>query len=399
MLPREEEAVLKDISQESSKNYMFISSFDKVDFRHGRRTENYHFSRRNGHIREIELELTWSNPSIPKNLSNFTELHTLILYIDSTREKIPNFDVKLNSLVDLKIITTGAVIIPNMFTSFPSLTNLEIRGERRGRAPSFSEVPETIGSLKKLFKLSIQDVNLGIVPNEIGGLKSLRDLTLRNCNLTYLPESIGNLASLWKLGLSRNKLQTVPSSLANIGVLKEIRLGYNFTLCTIPTPLLKLKGLIIGCQQCYNLNIADSEIGDDVKIFSPKDFRVSDSGNKSLYLIVKNIGYAPAGGYTIYKDDLLNPLTQVTLDESISVHINYYHVSRYYLNFRNKGGFTRLKLYELISEAHCEFYEGDKIFSEKPTALTFYELLDFTISGISYSPQKKNLEVTIYPTH
>ncbi len=399
MLLREEAAVIKDLSQTSSKKYVSITSFDEDNFRRGHLTQNYHFTTIHGHVRELELELTWSNPSIPKNLSNLTKLHTLILYINNTRERIPNFDVKLNCLVDLKILTTGAVIIPNMFTNFPSLTNLEILGQRRGKAPSFSEVPETIGSLKQLIYVMIRDVNLGLVPNEIGGLKSLQDLTLRNCNLTYLPESIGNLASLTSLDLSQNKLKTVPSSLTNIRSLHSIKLSYNFTLRTLPPSLLKLKGLFIGCQQCYNLNISDSEIGDDVQIFLTKDFRVSDSGYISINLIVKNIGSAPAGGYTIYKEKLLNPLTQVTLDESISVLINYYHLNRYYLTFRNKGGFTRLKLYELISEAHHQFYEGDKIFSEGPTALTFYDILDLTISSITYYPKERRLKVTIYPTY
>ena len=247
--------------------------------------------------------------------------------------------------------------------------------------------------------MEIRNVNLGLVPNEIGGLKSLHDLTLRNCNLPYLTESIGYLKSLRRLDLQRNKLETVPNSLANLKSLNSIDLSYNFTLLTLPASLLKLKGLFIGCQQCYNLNITDSEIGDDVQIFLTEDFRVSNSGDISIYLIVKNIGSAPAGGYTTYKDKLLNPLTRVTLDESISVLINYYHLDRYYLTFRNKGGFTRLKLYELISEAHHQFYEGDKIFSEEPTALTFYDILDLTISSITYYPQERRLKVTIYPTY
>lgn len=51
----EETAVIKNVAQISSKKYKPITSLDDDEFRRGYLTQNYHYSTRNGHVREMEI--------------------------------------------------------------------------------------------------------------------------------------------------------------------------------------------------------------------------------------------------------------------------------------------------------------------------------------------------------
>ena len=215
--------------------------------------------------------------------------------------------------------------------------------------------------------------------------------------MEHLPNSIGDLKSLWSLSLQYNKFETLTSSISKIPTLDSIDLSYNFTLKTLPPSLKNMKDLYISCEQCYNLN---SESGVEIGIADSKDFEIHDSGEITINLIVKDIGDAPAFGYIHYKDQLLNPHTLVIEDEVISVEFNYNYLERFELTLKNEGGFTRLKLYECISEAHIQLYENEmKSNKEKFSHFTFYEVSDYKISMVYFKPEEKIWEIIIHSTY
>jgi internalin A len=74
-------------------------------------------------------------------------------------------------------------------------------------------------------KLSLDNMNLGLLPDCIGNLTSLKELYLANNQLTTLPESIGNLSDLEYLWLFGNQLTTLPESIGNLTDL--ITLGFS----------------------------------------------------------------------------------------------------------------------------------------------------------------------------
>lgn len=411
-LCEEEAMVMKDVVKNSPKKYMLISNFDVDEFRRGYLTENYHFSAKSGHLIELELEINYKNPIIPKGLSEFQELHSLYLYMYNTGEKIPDFDCKINSLRNLKIFTTGEVVIPDKFTSFPHLRRLYIRGWRSEEAPSFENAAETLGTLKDLKYLTIYNTSLNTLPSSIGNLESLESLDLENntltnvpesigrlnslesllidrCNLERLPNSIGNLKSLRRLELPGNKLETLPSSIGNITTLSFIDLSYNFPLKTLPLSLKNLKDVHVSCDQCYNLT---TELGYEIEISGFKDFEVRDSGEIIIYLVVKEVGDAPAFGYSHYKDQLVNPHTLVIEEEVISVVFNYDDFQKFDLILKNKGGFTRLKLYERISEAHAQLCENEM-------KNTYYEEFDYIISMVYFRPEENTWQISFWSTY
>ena len=412
-LCEEEAMVMKEIVNSSPKKYILIPNFDIDDFRRGYLTQNYHFSTKDGHVIELELEINYQNPMFPKGLSKLQKLSSLYLYMYNTGEKIPDLDCKIISLWDLKILTAGEVIIPNKFTSFPNLHNLYIQGPRRGEVPFFEDAAETLGTLKDLKYLTINNTLLNTVPSSIGDLQSLEALDLdsnnnlenipdsigqlaslerlsfNRCNLKRIPNSIGDLKSLRKLNLESNRLKTLPSTIGNITTLSFIDLSYNFPLKTLPLSLKNLKDIHVSCDQCYNLT---TELGDEIKISGFKDFEVHDSGVIIINLIVKEKGDAPAFAYSHYKDQLVNPHTIVIEDEVISVVFNYNDLHKFDLILKNKGGFTRLNLYERISEAHAQLYENEM-------KNTYYEVFDYIISMVYFKPERNIWIISFHSTY
>lgn len=107
-------------------------------------------------------------------------------------------------------------------------------------------LPETIGVLTTLKKLTMYKTQLTSLPETIGNLTSLKELTImeNNNQLTSLPASIGNLSSLQKLNLSWNKLESLPATIGNLTNLKNLSLEGN-KLTTLPTTIGNLSSLQI----------------------------------------------------------------------------------------------------------------------------------------------------------
>ncbi len=103
-------------------------------------------------------------------------------------------------------------------------------------------LPESIGNLKSLKKLILDDNKLTRLPKSIGNLKSLEILILEHNQLISLPESIGELTSLKILDLRYNEFTTLPESLGELTSLELLLLDGNM-ITTLPESLGNLKSL------------------------------------------------------------------------------------------------------------------------------------------------------------
>ena len=90
-----------------------------------------------------------------------------------------------------------------------------------------TSIPESIGNLSSLEKLSLYSNQLTTLPESIGNLSSLIWLGFFDNQLTTLPESIGNLSSLENLYLDSNQLTTLPESICNLPETCNIDFSYN----------------------------------------------------------------------------------------------------------------------------------------------------------------------------
>lgn len=132
-----------------------------------------------------------------------------------------------------------------------------------------TSLPPSLGRLKKLLTLQLNDHSLTQLPPEVGSLSYLRILFLSNNKLISLPPEIGKLNRLWKLDLSWNHLKDLPEEVGNMSNLQVLNLsGNQFTHITKAigrlnhlTRLLlnynELKSLPVEIGQLSNLKVLD----------------------------------------------------------------------------------------------------------------------------------------------
>ena len=110
-----------------------------------------------------------------------------------------------------------------------------------------TSLPESIGYLTSLQKLSLRENSLLTLPEAISKLESLKILDLHNNQLTALPEAIGKLKSLTTLFLNNNSLENLPESLINLTSLKTLKFeGNNITELPQSIELLKERGVEVS---------------------------------------------------------------------------------------------------------------------------------------------------------
>ncbi len=105
-----------------------------------------------------------------------------------------------------------------------------------------TELPPSIGNLPKLEILNLTNNRLTTLPEEIGNLSRLRQLYLYTNSIREIPETIGNLSSLAKLVLDENELQSIPESIGRLMKLSELQIRYN-KLRSLPQSISQLIGL------------------------------------------------------------------------------------------------------------------------------------------------------------
>jgi hypothetical protein len=128
-----------------------------------------------------------------------------------------------------------------------------------------TELPDSIGDLRKLQHLWLSSNRLRTLPDSIGNLVNLQELSLYNNELTCWPGSIGNLVNLQYLWLNSNQLTTLPDSIGNLVNLQQLYLSNN-KLTGLPDSIGNLRNL----QKLYlsdnKLTVLPYSIGNLVKL-------------------------------------------------------------------------------------------------------------------------------------
>ncbi|KAL3735305.1 hypothetical protein ACJRO7_024438 [Eucalyptus globulus] len=106
--------------------------------------------------------------------------------------------------------------LPDSIGQLKSLLELELNNTR------ITTLPHSIGDLKMLRKMSLLGTQIKQLPNAIGGLQSLLNLDLRGTCISELPSSIGNLKRLEILCLDGSAIRELPKAIGMLESLKDL---------------------------------------------------------------------------------------------------------------------------------------------------------------------------------
>jgi len=107
-----------------------------------------------------------------------------------------------------------------------------------------TSLPESITNLDSLKQLLLESNQLTSLPENFGKLTNLKELNLSSNQIEQLPMTIGNLILLEKLWASNNQLADLPESIANLSKLQWLYLNNN-NLTSLPESIANLESLII----------------------------------------------------------------------------------------------------------------------------------------------------------
>ena len=124
----------------------------------------------------------------------------------------------------------------------------------------------TIGDLKNLEELDLDNVGLKILPTEIYNLRKLRELNLEEnpqLNMSQVFDVLSKLANLKVLWLGQNKLSTLPSEISKLKTLEELWLDENeFSEIPVSIKKLKIKYLSLFDNKFSSLNLKMGDLKD-----------------------------------------------------------------------------------------------------------------------------------------
>ncbi len=216
-----------------------------------------------GHVYRILLTSNNLVGTVPTELGNLTDLHSLNLSRNQLSGELP---ASLNNLVQLSYlylsnnqftgdIPTGPAnlleldlsnnqfsgTIPASIQNLSSLATLYLYSNRLS-----GSIPAEVGNLSNLVYLDLSHNQLsGPIPAALGSLTKLTTLYLTNNALTgSLPSSLGNLSNLIWLAISDNQISGIlPSQLGNLSQLKWLIANHNNLSGSIPAELGQLSAL------------------------------------------------------------------------------------------------------------------------------------------------------------
>jgi Leucine-rich repeat (LRR) protein len=149
---------------------------------------------------------------------------------------VPEALGELTSLRRLSIAYSGITDLPGALRGLRAITSLDLGGNER-----MTSVPTVIRELTSLTEFTLSG-SLTSVPDWIGELTDLVTLTLWFNSLTRVPASIGSLRRLKELRLNRNRLAALPDTIGELVGLEVLRLENN-ELETVPDSIGDLANL------------------------------------------------------------------------------------------------------------------------------------------------------------
>ncbi len=215
---------------------------------------DFGFGVKHGHVTALHIEYHPSDEDhnavseLPRGLWSFERLESLDLGYNPL-STIPEEIGRLTSLKELNLNKMGLKRIPEAVGALTKLRTLGVWGNGFDGRSSITkedgtplELPDTLGNLKALKALGIDENSLKTLPGWIGQLTALEMLSASGNILSTMPEEIFHLPALKSLNLSENKLISLPDSIGNLEGLEELYLSEN-GLVTLPAGIGSLKPL------------------------------------------------------------------------------------------------------------------------------------------------------------
>ena len=175
-----------------------------------------------------------SNSNVPQELRNLGVRNMNITSLDLENRNLTNLPSSIGKLKKLEELILAANDLTSLPSSIGNLKKLEFFGSGDNRLNS---LPESIGKLTKLGDLKLSSNNLESVPRQIGNLKNLTSLGLAANKLTSIPKEIGKLKKLEIIFLGFNKLTSLPDEIGRLPNLESIYIHSNPNLRIIPKSL------------------------------------------------------------------------------------------------------------------------------------------------------------------
>ena len=172
--------------------------------------------------RLISLDLTYDESVVLPAFCNFR------------LTSLPDNIGDLSELEKLSLKNNALSVLPQSISYLTNLQQLILEKNY------FSTLPDNIGDLQNLKILYAHHNLLVSLPNSFTELDNLELLWMQFNNLEYLPENIGNLSSLEKIYLNNNNLTILPESIGSFSDdFYSMRLDYN-ELSSLPESICQL---------------------------------------------------------------------------------------------------------------------------------------------------------------
>jgi internalin A len=146
--------------------------------------------------------------------------------------ELPESLGQLTQLTRLSLHNNQLASLPEFLKKLTQLTRLSLHNNQ------LVSLPESLGQLTQLTRLSLHNNKLVSLPESLGQLTQLKILSLHNNQLISLQESLGQLILLTELYLENNQLASLPNSLQNLKSLRYLQLKGN-ALLFIPIEILE----------------------------------------------------------------------------------------------------------------------------------------------------------------
>ncbi|XP_057989346.1 disease resistance protein RPV1 [Hevea brasiliensis] len=174
---------------------------------------------------------------LPSSLNQLRQIEGLACSRCTNLVEIPDSICDLKSLISINV--SGCV---NLSGLPENLGNLKSLGMLIADESGITKLPSSINQLGKLTMLKCSGCK-GLILPPLTGLTNLRCLFLNNCEMLELPDSLGSLTSLEKITLHGNDFESIPESIKQLSKLLVLDLR----------DCKRLRGCLV-----YLLSVADS---------------------------------------------------------------------------------------------------------------------------------------------
>ncbi len=194
---------------------------------------------------------------------------------DNCLETLPESIGRLVNLKKLSLSGNNLVNLPASFGKLKRLENLNLNSNQ------FEMLPEIFRELQSLKMLFIESNKLTLLPESMGDLRSLEELNLISNQIETLPESFGEMKNLETLDLRRNKLNSLPSSFGKLKKLNFLDLSKN-KFKSIPGELWPLNAI-------EKLDIEDNPFEGDSKLLLKEYSERDNHGSYNRFIKQRDI--------------------------------------------------------------------------------------------------------------